>query len=80
MGIAALTKVSVIAPRSDYQEVVKRLAKFQDFHTIEHKELKFDPATQELSVRAVRLLAQVDQVVKDLKRQRETVKSRDFEL
>ncbi len=55
-----------MAPRSDYQEVVKRLAMFQDFHTIENKGLQFDPATQELSVRAVRLLAQVDQVVKDL--------------
>lgn len=66
MGIAALTKVSVMAPRSDYQEVVKRLARFRDFHTIENKELQFDHATQELSVRAVRLLAQVDQVVKDL--------------
>jgi V/A-type H+-transporting ATPase subunit I len=66
MGIAALTKVAVMAPRSDYQEVVKMLSRFQDFHTIEHKELQFDPATQELSQRAVRLLAQVDQVVKDL--------------
>ncbi|MBI3116958.1 MAG: hypothetical protein HYZ12_06460 [Thaumarchaeota archaeon] len=66
MGIAALTKVAVMAPRSDYQEVVKRLARFRDFHMIEKKELRFDPSTQELSVRAVRLLAQVDQVTKDL--------------
>jgi V/A-type H+/Na+-transporting ATPase subunit I len=66
MGVAPLSKVTVIAPRGDYQEVLKRLSKFHDFQIIEDKSSQFDPTTQELAVRSVRLLAQVDQAVKDL--------------
>lgn len=66
MGVAPLSKVTVIAPRSDYQEVVRRLAQFNQFHPSEDRELNFDPAVQELTVRAVRLYALADEAVKDL--------------
>jgi len=66
MGVTPLSKVTVIAPRADYQDVLKQLSKFRDFDIIEEKNLKFDPFTEELAIRSVRLLAQVDQLVKDL--------------
>ncbi len=66
MGVAQLSKVTVIAPRSDYQNVLANLAKFDEFHLVKDKAPSFDPATEELAVRAVRLSAQVDQVVRDL--------------
>ncbi len=66
MGVAALDRVSVIAPRSDYPEVARRLAQFGEFHLIENESRNLDPAVEELAIRAVRLFAQADQVVKDL--------------
>jgi len=42
------------------------LAHFEDFHPLEGAPQNFDPAVQELTVRAVRLFAQADQAVKDL--------------
>lgn len=66
MGVARLTKVTVIAPRSEYQDVAKALAKFEDFHPAEDATQNFDPGVQALTVRAVRLFAQADQAVKDL--------------
>ena len=32
MGLARLSKVTVIAPRSEYDSVAKALAQFEDFH------------------------------------------------
>ena len=61
-----LSKVTVIAPRSDYEEVTRALAKFEQFHSTADKESGFDPLVQELDVRAVRLFALADQTVKDL--------------
>ncbi len=66
MGVARLTKVTVISPRSEYEEVAKALAQFEDFHPVEGAPQNFDPAVQELTVKAVRLFAQADQAVKDL--------------
>ena len=66
MGVARLTKVTVIAPRSEHAEVAKALAKFRDFHPIESPSPNFDPRVQELTVKAVRLFSQADQAVKDL--------------
>ena len=66
MGVARLTKVTVIAPRSEHAEVAKALARFKDFHPIESSSPNFDPKVQELTVKAVRLFSQVDQAVKDL--------------
>ncbi|QQG48596.1 MAG: hypothetical protein HY247_07610 [archaeon] len=66
MGVARLSKVTIISPRSEYSDVVKALAKFEDFHPIEAAASNFDPAIQELTVKAVRLFAQSDQAVKDL--------------
>ncbi len=66
MGVARLSKVTVISPRSEYAEVAKALARFGDFHPVEVAEQKFDPALQELTAKAVRLFAQADQAVKDL--------------
>ncbi|MBI3858619.1 MAG: hypothetical protein HY296_00030 [Thaumarchaeota archaeon] len=66
MGLARLSKVTVISPRSEYEQVAKALAKFENFHTLEHSTPNFDPAVQELAVKAVRLFAQADQTVKDL--------------
>ncbi len=66
MGLARLSKVTVITPRSEYEEAARRLAQFGDFHRIQQKEPNFDPVLQELTVRAVRLFAQADQAVKDL--------------
>jgi V/A-type H+/Na+-transporting ATPase subunit I len=66
LGVARLSKVTVIAPRSDYQDVARALAKFEEFHPSDEREPTFDPAVQELAVRAVRLFAQADQTVKDL--------------
>ncbi len=66
MGVALLSKVTVIAPRSDYEEVTRVLAQFEQFHSIADKESGFDPLVQELDVRAVRLFALADQTVKDL--------------
>ncbi len=66
MGVARLSKVTVISPRSEYAEVAKALAQFGDFHPVEGAEQKFDPEVQELTVKAVRLFAQADQGVKDL--------------
>ncbi|HKT22587.1 MAG TPA: V-type ATPase 116kDa subunit family protein [Nitrososphaerales archaeon] len=66
MGVARLAKVTVIAPRSEYVQVAKALAKFEDFHPLEGMPQNFDPGVQELTVKAVRLFAQADQAVKDL--------------
>jgi len=66
LGLARLSKVTVIAPRSEYEDVAKALAKFEEFHRIEQTEPNFDPALQELTVKAVRLFAIADQAVKDL--------------
>ena len=66
MGVARLVKVTVISPRSEYEDVAKALAQFQDFHPMEGAAPNFDPGVQELTVKAVRLFAQADQAVKDL--------------
>ncbi len=66
MGLAKLSKVTVIAPRSEYGQVAKALAQFEDFHPVETTQPNFDPVIQELDVKAVRLFAQSDQAVKDL--------------
>jgi len=60
LGLARLSKVTVIAPRSEYEAVARALAKFEDFHRIEQTEPNFDPALQELTVKAVRLFALAD--------------------
>jgi len=66
LGVASLSRVTVIAPRSDFEEVAKHLAMFEEFHPSPQSEPVFDPALQELDVRAVRLFAQADQAAKDL--------------
>ena len=66
MGVARLSKVTVIAPRSEYEGVARALAKFEDFHPLEGAPPIFDPGVQELTVKAVRIFAQADQAVKDL--------------
>lgn len=66
LGLARLSKVTVISPRSEYSRVAKSLARFEHFHALEHTAPNFDPAVQELAVKAVRLFALADQSVKDL--------------
>ena len=66
MGVARLSKVTIISPRSEYGDVAKELAKFEDFHPLEGAAQNFDPGVQELTVKAVKLFAQADQAVKDL--------------
>jgi V/A-type H+-transporting ATPase subunit I len=66
LGVTPLSKVSVISPRSDYEEVTRTLARFEQFHSLADKESGFDPLVQGLDVRAVRLFALADQTVKDL--------------
>jgi V/A-type H+-transporting ATPase subunit I len=66
LGVARLAKVTIISPRSEYEEVAKALAQFEDFHPLEGAPANFDPGVQELTVKAVRLFAQADQAVKDL--------------
>ena len=66
MGVARLSKVTIIAPRSEYEDVAKALANFEDFHPVEGAPQNFDPGVQELTVKAVKLFAQADQAVKDL--------------
>ena len=66
MGVARLSKVTIIAPRSEYRHVAKALARFEDFHPLEGAQPSFDPGVQELTVKAVRIFAQADQAVKDL--------------
>ena len=66
MGVARLSKVTIISPRSEYEEVAKALANFEDFHPLEGAPPNFDPGVQELTVKAVKLFAQADQAVKDL--------------
>ena len=66
MGVAPLSKVTIISPRSEYQDVAKALAQFEHFHPLQQGGASFDPGVQELTVRAVRLFAQADQATKDL--------------
>jgi V/A-type H+-transporting ATPase subunit I len=66
MGLARLTKVTIISPRSEYEDVAKALAQFEDFHPLDGAGANFDPGVQKLTVKAVRLFAQADQAVKDL--------------
>jgi V/A-type H+/Na+-transporting ATPase subunit I len=66
MGVARLKKVTVISPRSEYEDVARALAQFEDFHPVDGAGANFDPRLQELTVKAVRLFAQADQAVKDL--------------
>jgi len=66
LGVAALSKVTIISPRSEYAEVARALAEFEDFHPLEGAPQNFDPGVQELTVKAVKLFAQADQAVKDL--------------
>jgi len=66
LGVARLSKVTIISPRSEYEDVARALAHFEDFHPLEGAPQNFDPGVQELTVKAVRLFAQADQAVKDL--------------
>lgn len=66
MGVARLLKVTIISPRSEYGQVAKALARFEDFHPLDGAPPEFDPGVQELTVKAVRLFAQADQATKDL--------------
>lgn len=66
MGVARLSKVTIIAPRSEYGDVATALARFEDFHPVEGAPPDFDPGVQELAVKAVKLFAVADQAVKDL--------------
>jgi V/A-type H+-transporting ATPase subunit I len=66
LGVARLAKVTIISPRSEYEDVAKALAQFEDFHPLDDAPQNFDPGVQELTVKAVRLFAQADQAVKDL--------------
>jgi V/A-type H+-transporting ATPase subunit I len=66
MGIARLAKVTIVAPRSEYDDVAKALAQFEDFHPVEGDGGVFDPSIQEILTKAVRLFATADQAVKDL--------------
>ncbi len=66
MGLAQLSKVTVFSPRSEYEDVARELAQFEDFHAIAGAETDLDPKLQGLSIRAVRLFAQADQAAKDL--------------
>ena len=66
MGVASLSKVTIISPRSEYEDVAKALANFEDFHPLDGAAPNFDPGVQELTVKAVKLFAQADQAVKDL--------------
>jgi len=66
LGVARLSKVTIISPRSEYEDVAKALANFEDFHPLEGAPPNFDPGVQELTVKAVKLFAQADQAVKDL--------------
>jgi V/A-type H+/Na+-transporting ATPase subunit I len=66
VGVAKLSKVTIISPRSDYSRVATALAQFEAFHPLEAKEPSFDPAMEELAVKAVRLFAQADQAAKEL--------------
>ncbi len=66
MGVARLSRVTVVLPRGDYQEALTYLSQFEEFHRIPTEQGAFDPATEELAVRAVRLFAQADQAVKSL--------------
>lgn len=66
MGVARLTKVTIISARSEYEDVARALAQFEDFHPLGGAPQNFDPGVQELAVKAVRIFAQADQAVKDL--------------
>ena len=66
LGLARLSKVTIISPRSEFAQVAKSLARFEHFHPVEHTASNFDPSVQELAVKAVRLFALADQAVKDL--------------
>ena len=66
LGLAPLSKVTVIAPRSEYEQVVRKLAQFGQFHPAEEGNQRFDPAVQDLAVRAVSLFARADEAVRDL--------------
>jgi V/A-type H+-transporting ATPase subunit I len=66
LGVAPLSKVTIISPRSEYPEVARALAQFEDFHPIQQGAANFDPRVQELTVKAVRLFALADQTTKDL--------------
>jgi len=66
LGVARLSEVTIISPRSEYGDVARALAHFEDFHPLEGAPQNFDPGVQELTVKAVRLFAQADQAVKDL--------------
>jgi len=66
LGLAKLSSVTIISPRSEYADVAKALALFEDFHPVQDGIPNFDPAVQELAVKAVRLFALADQAAKDL--------------
>jgi len=66
LGLTPLSKVTVIAPRSEYPEVVRRLALFEQFHHVKDRERSFDPALEEMAVRAVGLYARAEDAVRDL--------------
>jgi V/A-type H+-transporting ATPase subunit I len=66
LGSAPLTKVTIVSPRSDYGEVVRKLSVFAEFHPIEGAEPAFDPFVQGLAVRAVSLYARTDETIRDL--------------
>jgi V/A-type H+-transporting ATPase subunit I len=66
LGSAPLSKVTIISPRSEYAEVVRKLSVFAEFHPIEDGEPVFDSVVQELAVRAVAVYARADETIRDL--------------
>ena len=66
MGVAPLTKVTLLLPRSELNDCLRSLFEFEWFHPEQPESSTADPFLSELNGRAFKLFANLDELVKKL--------------
>ena len=66
MGVAPLTKVTLLLPRSELNDCLRSLFEFEWFHPEQPESSIADPVLSELNGRAFKLFANLDELVKKL--------------
>lgn len=66
MGVASLTKVTLLLPRSELNDCLRSLFEFEWFHPEQPESSSSDPYLSDLNGRAFRLFASLDDLVKKL--------------
>jgi V/A-type H+-transporting ATPase subunit I len=65
MGLAKLSKISIIAPKAEVEDVIKELFKFGDFHPVEQEHESVDKNLEEMLDRVKKIGLALDTIVND---------------